>query len=226
MADYFFPTGLLPVLRKQALRCKEYAIWRNWYEECYPVQFIPVSLVLFHIENQMSDYNTIPINDDNYDLQDTSETTFPNNVVYHETCDHLNHNSLYSLYNMYVQRNTVNTSGTQPSFCPRNIDKCHNCCIAMNLQRLWSSKAFLIITDINSIIQLITYMTKLFVNDEQTWMNILSLIRNEIKASDMYIMVELLVVSQKNKPDGQSHKAVNHLFNRNEQHGYFNCKSA
>uniref|UniRef100_A0A5K4F3V6 HECT domain-containing protein n=1 Tax=Schistosoma mansoni TaxID=6183 RepID=A0A5K4F3V6_SCHMA len=174
----FFPTGLLPVLRKQALRCKEYAIWRNWYEE-----------------NQMSDYNTIPINDDNYDLQDTSETTFPNNVVYHETCDHLNHNSLYSLYNMYVQRNTVNTSGTQPSFCPRNIDKCHNCCIAMNLQRLWSSKAFLIITDINSIIQLITYMTKLFVNDEQTWMNILSLIRNEIKASGISSIVHHFDIS-------------------------------
>lgn len=48
----------------------------------------------------------------------------------------------------------------------------------------------------------------------------------------MYIMVELLVVSWirlvllENKPDGQSHKAVYHLFNRNRQHGCFNCKSA
>ncbi|CAH8555798.1 unnamed protein product [Schistosoma intercalatum] len=181
----FFPTGLLPVLRKQALKCKEYAIWRNWYEEHQ----------MFKCILKKNDENTISVTDDNYNLQDTSETTFSNNVVSHETCDHLNHNSLYSIYNIYVQRNTINTSDTQSSFCPCNIDKCHNCCITMNLQRLWGSKAFLIITDINSIIELITYMTKLFVNDEQTWMNILSLIQNEIKASGISSIVHHFDIS-------------------------------
>ncbi|VDP63738.1 unnamed protein product [Schistosoma mattheei] len=141
---------------------------------------------MFECILKKNDENTISVTGDNYNLQDTSEITFSNNVVSHETCDHLNHNSLYSIYNIYVQKNTVNTSDTQSSFCPCNIDKCQNCCITMNLQRLWGSKAFLIITDINSSIELITYMTKLFVNDEQTWMNILSLIQNEIKASEVW----------------------------------------
>ncbi|CAH8546525.1 unnamed protein product [Schistosoma mattheei] len=181
----FFPTGLLPVLRKQALKCKEYAIWRNWYEEHQ----------MFECILKKNDENTISVTGDNYNLQDTSEITFSNNVVSHETCDHLNHNSLYSIYNIYVQKNTVNTSDTQSSFCPCNIDKCQNCCITMNLQRLWGSKAFLIITDINSSIELITYMTKLFVNDEQTWMNILSLIQNEIKASGISSIVHHFDIS-------------------------------
>ncbi|CAH8516318.1 unnamed protein product [Schistosoma turkestanicum] len=176
----FFPAGLLPVLRKQALKFKEYAIWRNWYEEHQIANCVL----------RRSDENTILFSD-----KDSSANIISDDVISHETCDHLNHNSLYSIYNIYAQRNTNNTSDTQSSVRPSINDKCHNCCTSMNLQQLWGSKSFLIITDINSVVQLIIYMTKLFINDEKTWMNILSSIQNEIKASGFSSIVHHFDIS-------------------------------
>ncbi|KAK4470317.1 hypothetical protein MN116_005883 [Schistosoma mekongi] len=185
----FFPTGLLPVLRKQALKCKEYAIWRIWYEEFQVHNCIP---------SQKEDNIKISISDKfNDELCGSTNATNCITLIPNETCDHLNHDSLYSIYQLYSKQNTTNNPTIHSAYNTDCIlvDKCYNCCITMNLHQLWKSKSFLIITDINSIIQLFTYVTKLFVNDEQSWNTILLLIKDEIRASGISSIVHHFDIS-------------------------------
>ncbi|CAH8855925.1 unnamed protein product [Trichobilharzia szidati] len=153
----FFPSGLLPVLRKQALKCEEYAVWRNWYEECQGCE----DLNHKHKINKSDDFqnSTNPRKLEDADSQ--------------ITCNHLNHTSLLSIY----------------SNCDKQLTSCNindvfnRCCNPLNFHNMWNSKFFLLTTDVNSIVQLMIHITKLFVNNEESWSEMLTTIQNVILSS-------------------------------------------
>nr|CAH8855858.1 unnamed protein product [Trichobilharzia regenti] len=159
----FFPSGLLPVLRKQALKFEEFAVWRNWYEECQGCE----DLNHKHKINKSDDF------------QNSTNTCKLEDIDLQITCNHLNHTSLLSVYsNCDKQLTSCNA-----------IDVFNKCCNPFIFHNMWNSKFFLLKTDVNSIVQLMIHITKLFVNNEESWSEMLTTIQNVILSSGISSIV-------------------------------------
>ncbi|CAH8546503.1 unnamed protein product [Heterobilharzia americana] len=139
----FFPAGLMSVLRKQALKCKEYAVWRNWYEECQVYKNMKYEGITYDI----GDFQVL------IDIQ--KKRDYMNS---YRTCDHLDHTSLYSIYLNYHKQLTEE----KRSYTQLQDATCHT---------------------------IMLHIIKLFINDEHSWMKILSMIQVTIQSSGISSVV-------------------------------------